>query len=65
MKTVENTLTGLPSFEPEWPTKAERKREPEAAGAIWGYERLNQNVQNALWEDAWRGIREYDSPLAG
>jgi hypothetical protein len=65
MNTVETTKTGLPSFEPEWPLNAEGAQESALAAAVWVYDSLRQKAQNASWEDAWRGIREYDSPLAG
>ena len=65
MKSVESTLTGLPSFETEWPLNAEGAQESALTAAGWVYDSLKQEAQNASWEDAWRGIREYDSPLAG
>jgi len=65
MKTMEETETGLPSFETEWPNDAKTERGAVASGADWASERLQQMVRTGAWDNTWRGIREYDSPLAG
>ena len=65
MKTVEESESGLPSFETDWPKNLETKRESDASGGKWASERLNQMFRASVWENAWRGFRGYDSPLAG
>jgi len=65
MKTVEETRTGLPSFETEWPNDAEMEHAPTLTDASWASERLQRMMQTSAWENAWRGFPEYDSPLAG
>ncbi len=65
MKTIDVAETGLPSFETEWPKKAENKRETTMPRTHWASERLQQMLQSGIMENTWRGFRGYDSPLAG
>ena len=65
MKTIEETNTGLPSFETEWPNNPNTEPESVAPGADWASDGLQHIVRTNAWENTWRGIREYDSPLAG
>jgi len=65
MKTKEETESGLPSFETEWPNNAETERGSVPSGAEWASDRFQHMVRAIDWESTWRGYREYDSPLAG
>lgn len=65
MKTVEETKTGLPSFETDRPTNVETERESSPGGTKWSSERLRHILNSSVWENAWRGFQGYDSPLAG
>ena len=62
---MEETKTGLPSFETEWPNNAKKEREPAASGADGASKRLQHLLLMSALENTWRGFREYDSPLAG
>lgn len=65
MKTVEETKTGLPSFEPEWPRVVEERLGLERRKEGWRPDPHQREVQSSSWENAWRGFQGYDSPLAG
>jgi hypothetical protein len=63
MKTENES--GLPSFQTERPETAEIQQETGLREGDWAAERLQHIVRTSVLENAWRGFREYDSPLAG
>jgi hypothetical protein len=65
MKTVEESKTGLPSFETDWPKNTETEREARPGGTNWAPDRFHPMLQSSVLESTWRGFQGYDSPLAG
>ena len=66
MKTVfDATESGLPSYQTQRPNTTEMEHEPGFNRPDWASERLQHIVRTRVLENAWRGFREYDSPLAG
>src|SRR5256885_7257079 len=65
MKTVEETKTGLPSFETDWRKNTETERQTCPGGTNWASERFHRMLQSSVLESTWHGFQGYDSPLAG